>query len=127
MSRATTFLSALLLFSCCPTALALRVGVGGAVRQRLSGATRREALSTASAAAAALIGLGPLTASRAVAAAPDVNDLSRLKRGLDDVQFLLDNWVRETTDPTSGEMAPDRVRVFLGLRTTDHPLFQVRG
>lgn len=57
-------------------------------------------------------------------AAGDVNDLGRLKKGLDGVNFLLDNWERETTDPISGAQAPDRVRFFLGLRTTDHPLFQ---
>ena len=54
-----------------------------------------------------------------------VTDLGRLKKGLDGVNFLLDNWERETTDPISGAQAPDRVRFFLGLRTTDHPLFQV--
>ena len=41
------------------------------------------------------------------------------------VDFLLDNWDRETVDPTSGADSPDRVREFLGLRTTTHPLFQV--
>ena len=38
---------------------------------------------------------------------------------------MLDNWEVETTDPNSGNQTPDRVRFFLGLRTTDHPLFQV--
>ena len=76
--------------------------------------------SASLAAAAALAALPTLAAS----AAQDVNDLSRLKRGLKDIQFLLDNWERETTDPTSGAQAPDRVRIFMGLRTTDHPLFQ---
>ena len=60
-----------------------------------------------------------------VANAVDPNDLSRLKKGLDSVQYLLDNWDTETIDPNSGEDSPDRVRFFLGLRTTDHPLFQV--
>lgn len=61
----------------------------------------------------------------AATAAQDVNDLSRLKKGLDSVQFLLDNWSTETVDPVSGADSPDRVRFALGLRTTDHPLFQV--
>lgn len=74
-------------------------------------------------AAVGLLSVGTLP--RAAHAAQDVNDLTRLKRGLADVQFLLDNWVRETTDPNSGDQTPDRVRYFLGLRTTDHPLFQV--
>ena len=45
-------------------------------------------------------------------------------KGLKEVQFLLDNWSKETTNPTSGEMDPDRVRLYLGLRTTSSPLFQ---
>lgn len=61
----------------------------------------------------------------AVAAEDKSSDLSRLKKGLESVQYLLDNWDTETIDPTTGDDSPDRVRYFLGLRTTDHPLFQV--
>ena len=43
-----------------------------------------------------------------LASAVDVNDLSRLKKGQESVQFLLDNWSRETVDPNSGEDSPDR-------------------
>ena len=79
--------------------------------------SRRETLGLG---AAAVFAATPL----AVCAA-DVNDLSRLKKGQESVQYLLDNWDRETIDPNSGEDSPDRVRYFVGLRTTDHPLFQV--
>ena len=79
--------------------------------------SRREALGLG--AAAVFSANLPLAAS-----AVDVNDLSRLKKGQESVQFLLDNWSRETVDPNSGEDSPDRVRYFVGLRTTDHPLFQ---
>jgi hypothetical protein len=68
--------------------------------------------------------LGSTVSPLAAVAAQDVNDLSRLKKGLDQIQYLLDNWDKETTDPNSGEKSPDRVRFFLGLRSTDHPLFQ---
>jgi len=81
-------------------------------------ATRRDAV--AGIASAFLATSVPFAAN-----AVDVNDLSRLKKGLTDVQYLLDNWEKETVDPISGDDSPDRVRFFLGLRTTDHPLFQV--
>lgn len=43
---------------------------------------------------------------------------------------MLDNWSQETTDCTSSGLgvcndAPDKVRYYFGLRTTDHPLFQL--
>jgi len=80
--------------------------------------SRRDAISGAMA--------GVLAAAVPLAAdAVDPKDLSRLQKGLDSVQFLLDNWDTETVDPNSGADSPDRVRFFLGLRTTDHPLFQV--
>jgi len=82
--------------------------------------SRREAI--AGVAAGLLATLSPLAAH---AAAVDVNDISRLKKGFESVQYLLDNWDKETTDPITGDDSPDRVRYFLGLRTTDHPLFQI--
>ena len=45
--------------------------------------------------------------------------------GLKDIEFLLANWARETTDPNSGNADPDKVRLYLGLRTTTSPLFQI--
>jgi len=64
------------------------------------------------------------TAPRA-AYAVDPNDLTRFRTGLDGVNYLLDNWDKETIDPNTGNDSPDKVRVYLGLRTTDHPLFQI--
>merc|ERR1719263_925540 len=87
----------------------------GAPHMSAPACSRRASL----AAAAALFSL-PLSACAA-----DVKDLGRLKKGLEGIQYLLDNWVVETTNPTSGNADPDRVRLYLGLRTTDHPLFQV--
>lgn len=63
--------------------------------------------------------------ARAIDGKVDPKDFGRLREGLAQINFLLDNWERETTNPTSGNADPDRVRIFLGLRTTDHPLFQV--
>ena len=81
-------------------------------------ASRRDALS---------LGLGALAFAPLAANADgqDPNDLSRLKKGLESIDFLLANWDKETVDPISGDDSPDRVRYFVGLRTTDHPLFQV--
>ena len=80
----------------------------------------------------AAFALGAQTLTAALLARPgvaraegqDPKDFARVGKGLKEVQFLLDNWSKETTNPTSGEMDPDRVRLYLGLRTTSSPLFQ---
>ena len=58
--------------------------------------------------------------------------MSRFKKALEGVNYLLDNWEKETTECTKqAEGAdectdqPDKVRYYVGLRTTDHPLFQL--
>ena len=55
--------------------------------------------------------------------------MSRFTKALEGVNFLLDNWEKETQDCTSGNGicvdSPDKVRYYFGLRTTDHPLFQL--
>jgi Ca2+ transporting ATPase len=58
--------------------------------------------------------------------------MSRFKKALVSVNYLLDNWEVETTECKaqsggSGECTdqPDKVRYYFGLRTTDHPLFQL--
>jgi len=94
----------------------MKTAVGEA--PKVEGIARREVLSGVAAAA-----LAAFTSQAALAV--DVNDLSRLKKGRESVQFLLDNWDTETVNPQSGADDPDRVRFFVGLRTTDHPLFQV--
>lgn len=91
-------------------------------------ASRREALSIGAAAAAFVVASPP----RAAFASLDPNDMSRFKKALDGVNYLLDNWEQETTECTKqagggGECTdqPDKVRYYMGLRTTDHPLFQL--
>ena len=92
---------------------------------RAVGQTRRQLLSSASAAGlAAALYPGPAFASL------DPNDMSRFKKALDGVNYLLDNWTEETQEcTTTGQGvctdSPDKVRYYFGLRTTDHPLFQL--
>jgi len=86
--------------------------------------SRREALSLGAAAAALLVAAPP----RAAFASQDPNDMGRFKKGLEGVNYLLDNWDKETTEcTTEGEAkckdTPDKVRFYFGLRTVDHPLF----
>lgn len=92
--------------------------LGGASAYTLPRSLSRRAVVGAAAAAAA----SPLSA--AFAAGVDPKDLSRLKKGRESIDGLLDNWEVETTDPNSGAQTPDKVRYFIGLKTTDHPLFQ---
>ena len=87
--------------------------------------SRREALSLG-AAAAFLVAAPP----RAAFASLDPNDMTRFRKALDGVNYLLDNWDTETTECTTGGEGkctdqPDKVRYYFGLRTTDHPLFQL--
>jgi len=86
---------------------------------------RREALG-----AAAAFGLGFAACPQAASASLDPNDMTRFKTALDGVNFLLKNWDTETVEcTTSGNGictdSPDKVRYYFGLRTTDHPLFQL--
>ena len=88
-------------------------------------ASRRDVLSLGGAAAALIV-----ATPRAAHASLDPNDMSRFKKALTGVNYLLDNWSKETTECTSsGEGicndSPDKVRYYYGLRTTDHPLFQL--
>ena len=83
-------------------------------------------LSLGAAAAAFLVASPP----RAAFASLDPNDMSRFKKALEGVNYLLDNWDQETTECTTGGVGvctdqPDKVRYYFGLRTTDHPLFQL--
>jgi len=87
--------------------------------------SRRQAVGLG-AAAGAFIASTPLAAH----ASMDPNDMSRFKKALKGVDFLLANWEQETQECTSkGEGicsdSPDKVRYYFGLRTTDHPLFQL--
>ena len=56
--------------------------------------------------------------------------MNRFKKALDGVNYLLDNWEKETTECQTGGVGvctdqPDKVRYYFGLRTMDHPLFQL--
>ena len=89
-------------------------------------ASRREALNFAAAAAAFIVASPP----RAAFASLDPNDMTRFKKALTGVNYLLDNWDKETTECKLGGDGvctdqPDKVRYYFGLRTTDHPLFQL--
>ena len=85
---------------------------------------RRQALSTT-------LGLGFVLASPPSAfASLDPNDMGRFNKALEGVNYLLDNWEKETQECTSSgngvcNDSPDKVRYYFGLRTTDHPLFQL--
>ena len=81
--------------------------------------SRRAVLATG---AAALFSAG---APNSASAAANVKDLTRLPAGLNEINYLLENWEKETTNPNSGDADPDRVRIFVGLRSTTSPLFQV--
>jgi Ca2+ transporting ATPase len=91
-----------------------------AVSQRPLGLSRRAAVGSAAGLLSAAV-IPP----RIAFAKQDDTDLTRLRKGLTDVQYLLDNWATETVDPNSGDDKPDIVRRYVGLRTTDHPLFQI--
>ena len=89
-------------------------------------ASRREALNFGAAAAAFIVASPP----RAAFASLDPNDMTRFKKALTGVNYLLDNWDKETTECKLGGDGvctdqPDKVRYYFGLRTTDHPLFQL--
>jgi len=56
--------------------------------------------------------------------------MTRFKTALEGVNYLLDNWSAATTEcGATGDGVctdqPDKVRYYFGLRTTDHPLFQL--
>ena len=60
---------------------------------------------------------------------PSSDDLSRIKAGYDGIQYLLENWDKETTvcRENGGECKRDAepVRRYMGLRSTTDPLFQI--
>ena len=95
---------------------------------RLPGAasqSRRQLLSSASAA-----GLAVALSPRPAFASLDPNDMTRFKKALDQINYLLNNWEKETQECVSSGNgicvdSPDKVRYYVGLRTTDHPLFQL--
>ncbi|CAM9370087.1 unnamed protein product [Chrysoparadoxa australica] len=85
--------------------------------------TRRGMLTHAAASAVVL----PAAAAYAAAAGPPGAD--RLVRGKKSLDYLLNNWDKETTEckQADGGCArnPDAVRRYLGLRSTSDDLFQI--
>jgi len=82
------------------------------------------------------VGLGAVagtfvaTEPLAAFASLDPNDMSRFKEALKGVNYLLDNWETATQECTASGNGvctdqPDKVRYYFGLRTTDHPLFNL--
>jgi hypothetical protein len=71
----------------------------------------------------------PLPSTAAANAPPTPEELSRIKTGYDNIQYLLANWEKETTvcRENGGECKRDAdpVRKYLGLRSTTDPLFQI--
>ena len=93
--------------------------------------SRRQAL-TASAVAAFGLGSNLLFPPDALAAAggpPTSEELDRLRKGYQQITYLLDNFEQETTvcKENGGECKrdADAVRKALGLRSTTDPLFQI--
>jgi len=76
---------------------------------------------------ASLIGASLVSLIRpGVAGASDIGDFGRLSKGLDGLEYLLSNWVKETTlcNPECNRN-PDTVRGYLGRRSTTHPLYKI--
>jgi len=83
--------------------------------------TRRNVLKYSFAAVIAASVVGP-------AYAEPFPGAERLVKGYDNLTFLLDNWEKETTVCDANNECrkdPDKVRRYLGLRSTTDPLFQI--
>jgi len=92
-------------------------------------ASRRELLTSTVTTFVSVVSLG-MNPDVAMAAGqgPTPDELARLKLGSERMDYLLDNWEKETTvcRENGGECKRDAepVRRFLGLRSTTDPLFQ---
>ncbi|KAL7508136.1 hypothetical protein ACHAXN_005222 [Cyclotella atomus] len=88
----------------------------------------RRALLTSLATSPLLLTSLPSNAA-ASTAPPTPEELSRIKTGYSNIQYLLANWEKETTvcRENGGECKRDAdpVRKYLGLRSTTDPLFQI--
>ena len=53
-------------------------------------------------------------------------EIKRIKTGYDGLEYLLANFDKETTKcKPECERTPDTVRTYMGLRSMDHPLYQI--
>lgn len=69
------------------------------------------------------------TQAEAAGTGPTKEDLDRLRKGKEGIDYLLNNWEKETTvcRENGGECKRDAepVRRYMGLRSTTDPLFQI--
>ncbi|GMH74901.1 hypothetical protein TrST_g667 [Triparma strigata] len=76
-----------------------------------------------------LVFLGLPKASEAAGAGVTEEDIARLKKGKEGIDYLIQNWDSETTTcrENGGECKRDAqpVRKYMGLRSTTDPLFQI--
>lgn len=92
---------------------------------------RRSFLTTASSSLIAPFIAPVIIATQAEAAGtgPTKEDLDRLRKGKEGIDYLLNNWEKETTvcRENGGECKRDAepVRRYMGLRSTTDPLFQI--
>jgi hypothetical protein len=89
--------------------------------------SRRQALTSAAGATVAALWQSP--PSLAATGGPTAEELARLKKGYEQINYLLDHFEEETTvcKENGGECKrdADAVRKALGLRSTTDPLFQI--
>ena len=92
-------------------------------------ASSRRSFFTTIATATATAFLTPTPALAAADSPPTPEELSRIKTGYENIQYLLSHWEEETTvcRENGGECKrdADAVRRYLGLRSTKDPLFQI--
>lgn len=91
---------------------------------------RRDALLSPLALVPFLVGGGP-TAALAKGPPPRLSDEDKIRKGYERLNFLLDNWEKETTvcgrtdNPYLGcERTPEKVMEYLGFKSMDDPLFR---
>lgn len=72
------------------------------------------------------LGLGSFTRPEGAHAAVTAKDKERIKKGVEQIRYLLNNWEEATTvcNPECSR-SPDAVRGYLGLRSLEDPLFQI--
>ena len=93
--------------------------------------SRRDIFTRTTSAVATTLLTAATGASPAFAAStpPTKEELERIKKGYENIQYLLNNWEKETTvcRENGGECKrdADAARRYLGLRSTTDPLFQI--
>uniref|UniRef100_A0A7S1TRS6 Uncharacterized protein n=1 Tax=Phaeomonas parva TaxID=124430 RepID=A0A7S1TRS6_9STRA len=89
---------------------------------------RRAMLQGVTSAAAAVLALGVQSPARAASSLLTPNEETRLRKGYNNLNYLLDNWDKETMKCNKAGgcvRTPDNIRVYLGMRSIEDPLFNV--